>query len=401
MTKDNSHNKIGLLTATIICMNSMIGAGIFTTPAQLALTAGPAGIITYLFVIAAVLFMALSLARVSALYPQEGSFYVYAKAWGGHTMGVLAAGSYVVGVLIALSLITQLAAGYLHELVPALSVNMWGIVLVSSIVGLNVIGVRMVQVGQFILLGCTLFALLGTTVLGLTHINWSNLTPFMPSGWSSLAGAVPTAIFAFFGFESAASLFSVVKNPERNVPRALTYSILAVGAIYLAFISSIILSIPKEAFTNARMPISEAIIKLFPQYAWLAKAIGIAILTGFLGVLQSMMYSVSALAFSFFKLLHNKYARAITRSEYGFQAIIVGVGALVLLNFFTIKSLGLFFNLTAVGVVFAYASSIVTLWLKGHDKTIGQKITTFLGLATAAGIFIIAFNGLLGELLKS
>lgn len=401
MTKDNSHHKIGLVTATIICMNSMIGAGIFTTPAKLALSAGPAGIITYIFVIAAVLFMALSLARVAALYPQEGSFYVYAKAWGGHTVGIIAAGAYVVGVLIALSLITQLTAGYLHELVPALSINMWGILVVSAIVGLNIIGVKMVQVGQIILLGCTLFALLGTTVLGLTHIKLSNLAPFMPMGWGSLADAVPAAIFAFFGFESAASLFSVVKSPERNVPRALTYSILAVGIVYLAFVSSIILAIPREEFTSARMPISEAIVKLFPHYAWLAKAIGIAILTAFLGVLQSMTYSVSALAFSFFKLLHNNYARVITRSEYGFQAIVVSVGLCVLLNFFAIKSLDLFFNLTAVGVVFAYASSIITLLIKGHDKTVGQKVTTFLGLATAAATFIIAFNGVLGELFKS
>jgi basic amino acid/polyamine antiporter, APA family len=393
--------KIGLATATIMCMNAMIGAGIFTTPAKLALSVGPAGIITYVFVIVAVLFMALSLARVAELYPQEGSFYVYAKAWGGHTVGVLAAGAYVLGVLIALSLITQLAAGYLHAFFPEVSVNTIGVVLVGIIVGLNVVGVRFVQVGQIILLSCTLFALLATTVLGLAHARADNLVPFMPQGWSSLASAVPAAIFAFFGFESATSLFSMVKNPERTVPRALTYSILIVGAVYLAFIASVILAIPREEFINARMPLSEAIMKLFPQYSWLAKAIGIAIITAFLGVLQSMMYSVSALAFSFFKLLRNKYAQAITRAPYGFQALIVAVGLCVLLNFFALKSIDLFFNLTALCVVFAYASAIMVLVVNKHDKTTGQKVVTFLGLATAGVTFIIALMGLVQELGKS
>lgn len=397
-----THNyKIGLATATIICMNAMIGAGIFTTPAKLALSVGPAGIITYLFVIAAVLCMALSLARVAELYPQEGSFYIYAKAWGGHFMGVLAAGAYVIGVLIALSLISQLAASYLHNFFPNVSVTTIGVTLLSAIVALNVIGVRFVQVGQIVLLCCTLFALLATTVLGLTHAQSANLVPFIPKGWGSLLNAVPAAIFAFFGFESATSLFSMVKNPERNVPRALTSSILIVGTIYLAFIASVIIAIPSNIFTSPRMPLSDAIVKLFPHYTWLAKAIGIAIITAFLGVLQSMTYSVSALAFSFFKLLKNRFAQAIVKSSYGFQAVIIGVGLCVLINFFTIKSIDLFFNLTAVGIVFAFAASILALVLNKHDKTAGQKASTFLGLATAAVIFIIALNGLIQELIKT
>src|SRR5918996_1117742 len=89
-----SSPKIGVTTATIVGMNAMIGAGIFTAPAALASSVGPAGIVLYAGVVLAVWCMALSLARLASLYPEEGSFYVYAKQWGGHWIGLLASGLY-------------------------------------------------------------------------------------------------------------------------------------------------------------------------------------------------------------------------------------------------------------------------------------------------------------------
>ena len=81
--------KIGLWTAVIVGANAMIGAGIFTIPIALQAQTGPIGLLTFAFVIVAVLCLALSFSRVAALYPSEGSFYIYAKQWGGHTVGLM------------------------------------------------------------------------------------------------------------------------------------------------------------------------------------------------------------------------------------------------------------------------------------------------------------------------
>jgi len=105
--------KIGVVTATIIGMNAMIGAGIFTAPATIGSYVGPAGIIAYLFVIIAVWFIAQTLARVASRFPEEGSFYAYAKQWGGHIVGAIAAYSYLIGLLIAMGLLAQVSGGYL------------------------------------------------------------------------------------------------------------------------------------------------------------------------------------------------------------------------------------------------------------------------------------------------
>lgn len=386
MTTNNTNEKIGLATATIISMNAMIGAGIFSTPAKFALSVGPAGLITYAFVILAVLFMALAIAKVAQLYPQEGAFYTYTKPWGGHTMGVLASGAYAAGIAIALGLLTKLAAIYLNKYFPAISINTFGLLLVTTVVSLNVIGVKIMQVGQYFLLACTLFALISTTIFGFTHIDVNNLTPFMPNGLPSLLTAIPVAIFAFFGFESSTALFNIVKKPEVNVPKAIVYSILVVGSVYLAFISSIILSIPRNAFLSAETPLSQAIMTTYPNYSWLANAIGIAILTAFLGVLQSLTYSVSTLIYTFIHLVNKK--STISKSW-----VIIGVGLATLFNFFVLKKIGLFFCLTAIFLVFAYACAIVTLL-----KVKKNRILAILGLATAALIFGSAIMELVKEL---
>lgn len=66
--------KFGIFTATLIGMNAMIGAGIFTSPAKLATAVGPAALLTYLFVIVAVWCMAQSFGRLGELFPGVGSF---------------------------------------------------------------------------------------------------------------------------------------------------------------------------------------------------------------------------------------------------------------------------------------------------------------------------------------
>lgn len=394
--------KIGLISATIICMNAMIGVGIFTTPAKLAVTVGPAGILTYLFSIVAVLFMALSLARLAKVFPQEGSFYNYAKQWGGHYMGLLAAASYVLGIIIALGLLTRIASQYFHQFIPAISVESFGLIIVGIIALLNIAGMRIMQTGQIILLSCTLFALFSIIALCFSNADYNNLIPFMPHDWTSILESVSAAVFSFLGFESATSLYSIVKNPEKNVSKAIVFSLLIVGLIYLAFIGSIILAIPQNTFTSADMTISQAMIKAFGKSNLilnLTKLISVAILTAICGVLQSVMYSSASLTFSLFKNLDNKFANFIVKSRYGFGIIILIISLLTIFNFFNLKSMGLFFNLTSIFIMFAFIMAILALYFKDNSKKLKDKIIVYLGLITSTLIFVNAIIGFLKEII--
>lgn len=300
---NTNQTKIGLLTATIIGMNAMIGAGIFTAPAAVAANVGPAGIVAYLFVVAAVWFMAQSLARLAYLFPQEGSFYEYAKQWSGHAGGMLAGGMYIIGLTIAMGLLSQAIGGYFHTLIPSVSAYKLGLITLSVLIMLNLFGAVLSQLGQHVLIVCTTFPLIAMTAMCLSRADMSNLTPFAPFGWASVIKAMRIAIFGFFGFECAASLFNIVRNPKQNVPKALTYSIVVVGVLYTLFVGSVILSVPLENFTDPRIPLSDILESVFHGMRWFVMMIHFAILSALTGTVHSMIWSASALLVSLKKSL--------------------------------------------------------------------------------------------------
>jgi len=392
--------KIGVATATIIGMNAMIGAGIFAAPAAIATQVGPAGIIAYLFVVCAVWFMAQSLARLTQLYPQEGSFYTYASQWGGHTVGMIASISYIIGLVIAMGLLCQLAGMFLFALIPCLTPNALGLITLFSLVLLNMVGVKFSEIGQQILIVCTVFPLIAITIMCLTKANFANLTPFAPFGFSAVLKGTRVAIFGFFGFECVTSLFNIVKDPGKNVPRAVTYSILVVGTIYTLFIASIILAIPASLFTSAEMPIT-APLKVIFGYDWIITWINFAILAAILGTIHSMIWGTSHLVLAVFKRVKNASVQSLIAKNKITQPIcVLGIGACILFTYLTTHNIDLFFNLTAIFIVTSFVLSMITLLTLKSEWQSGQTIKTILGILTAFAIVIFAGEGLIQELIK-
>ena len=150
-------HKIGLVTAIIIGMNAMIGSGIFTAPVALSSNVGPAGILTYVFVIVAIWFMANALARLAKLFPKEGSFYTYAKQWGGHKVGMIAISCYFIGLVVGMGLLVRMIGNYLAYLFPAFSPLLLSSLTLACLIILNMFGVGLSRLGQHILIMLTVF----------------------------------------------------------------------------------------------------------------------------------------------------------------------------------------------------------------------------------------------------
>lgn len=387
------HNKIGVATATIIGMNAMIGAGIFSVPAALGSYVGPAGLLTYLFVIIAVWFMGTSLARLAYLYPQEGSFYTYAYQWGGHVAGLLTAGSYLIGLIIAMGLLTQMAGSYIHDFFPLVCSFSWGVIVLISLVLFNIFGVTISQIGQIILIICTIAPIILTTLICLLHGSSSNLYPFFPYGMTNVLSATKAVIFGFFGFECAASLFTIVDHPEKNVPRALRYSIVLVGILYTAFVGSIIYAVPASYFINPDLSLRTILENVLPGHTWLLTLIQISILSAILGTIHSMIWSASTLLLAY---LH-KWKSPFIKNAFKHQWItnrnaIVAMGIAIVIPFAAIKSIGLFFSLTAIFLISAFISAMITLLCNKKEWESGQNIKTILGLITALVILYFSFE---------
>ncbi len=400
MENQSATTKIGLATATIIGMNAMIGAGIFTAPAAMAANVGPAGILAYLFVVVAVWFIALSLSRLAALFPEEGSYYAYAKQWGGHLAGTVAGWAYMIGLLIAMGLLSQAAGFYLHPLLPMFSPYTWGLITLIALVTLNMFGVALSQLGQHILIVSTLFPLLTTTIICLLHADVKNLFPFAPYGFVNVFKATRIVIFGFFGFECTASLFNVVSNPKRNIPRAVTYSIIIVGLIYTLFIASLILSVPLAHFTDPSIPLTNILSIVFPGNPWMIMLIHFAILSAIIGTIHSMIWSSSALLLSLIKTIKNPIKNLITTYDTEKQQrIAVGiVGLSIFISFSAIKNMNLFFSLTAMCLVSANLLAMITLLTIKEEWTSRRNIITIMGILTSLIILFFAVDGLIQEI---
>lgn len=395
------NSKISLSTAVIVCMNAMIGSGIFTAPSALASFVGPAGILTYFFVAIAVWFMALSLARLAVLFAHEGSFYAYTVPWMGHTGALLTSFVYITGMLLAMGLLAHTASFYLQTFFPEVPLFNLGAITISLLVLLNMFGMVLSQLGQHILIVCTLFPLLATTVLCFIHGHPSYLKPFAPYGVGNVFKASRIVIFGFFGFESACSLFSVVSNPGRNVARALTISIILVGLIYTLFITSLIVAIPLEYFTDPRVPLSHSLELIFPTHPWLITSIHISILSAVLGTIHSMIWGTSTLAVSLLKKIRTiQPAYAYIPIHHRQKVAVFVGGAAIFSSFAIISNLNLFFSLTAMLITLTYLLALVTLLTIPSEWKSGRNIITIIGILTGLTIFYYGSQGLLEELIK-
>lgn len=401
-TMSHPQQKIGVSTATIIGMNAMIGAGIFTIPATMAAHVGPAGILAFMFVVISIWFMAMSIARLAFLFPEGGSFYTYAKQWSGHIGGMIAVNAYLIGLLIAMGLLCKQAGIYLQPFLPYFDPYKLGIVTLCTLILLNMFGVQLSQLGQQILIFCTLFPLVTTMLMCLTKADWHNLFPFAPYGFTNVIKATRVVIFSFFGFECATSLFDIVENPAKNVPRALAYSIILVGIIYTLFIGAIILSTPTSYFTNPNMRVSEVLSLLFPHYWWMVKLIDFSILSAIVGTVHSMIWSSSCLLKDIVTKVRNPFIKRCVNAGYiRNKTIVLFIGISILMSFALLNNLNLFFYLTALFIAFAFIMSMITLLTIKQEWKNQQNIQTVCGILTATTIFIFALEGIICELVRS
>lgn len=391
MSTQNSH-KMGTLMATIVGMNAMIGAGIFILPEQLHKSVGPAALITYAFVIAAVWTIAYSLARVAAYYPQEGSFYTYITAWAGKRTGLIATTLYCIGLTFAMGLLTKMTGTYLHSFFPNISPIILSSIVLWMLSASIIAGTRMLWWAQIVLIAFTIAPLLLITALCLTKADVNNLTPFMPFGMNAVLRATKFVIFGFFGFEAVTTLYSNVDRPEYTMPRAISWSIILVSILYVSFIASTFLGLPRELFAEGKS-LPDVLYAVFPAYPWLISVVLWGIIITIMGTIHALLWSVSSLMVSMSKMSGMK--RPISEK----QAIII-LTISVWLCSVLLNNLELFFNITALCIILVLAGAIWPLATNIIKTSAKEKIIARMGLCAALVMCGYALEGIVKYILS-
>jgi len=249
--------RLGPLDAAAIIVSNVIGGGILFTPPQVAAAVPNPTLFLATWLAGGLLAFAgaMAYAELAALRPRAGGEYVYLRAAFGRLAAFLTGWtSFVAGFAGAIAANAFFLAFYLGRFIPAakddtpllvipvplvpLTVSRQSIVAMSAIVLLAWIHLRGVGPGRLVmnvLAALKVSALLIFIALGLSlgSGSASNLTsaagPVSGAAW--LLALIPV-MFAYSGWNAAAYVAEELRDPGRNVPRALAFGTLAVIAIY-------------------------------------------------------------------------------------------------------------------------------------------------------------------------
>ena len=315
---------LGLLDVVMIGIAGMIGGAIFVLVGPAIGLAGSAVIIAFIINGIITLFTAMGYAELGSAMPEAGGGYLWVReglprpnafisgwmAWFAHIVaGSLYAvgyGSFQFSLLEMLGIIgDQPILGIIHldKLIAVGSIAAFTYVNVKGVSQTSKLGiiVTVIQLG-------TIFALIGAGFMTISNNpEWNSniLSNFAPIGIAGIVAAMGLTFIAFEGYEIIVQTGEEIKNPKKNIPRAIFISLTLVVLLYclVAFVSigaifpQNIGGIPAWKFIgqNGDLGISKAAELFLPYGFFIILAGGIV---SSLAALNATTYSSARVAFA-------------------------------------------------------------------------------------------------------
>jgi amino acid transporter len=234
--------RLGPFTAIAVVVGVVVGSGIFRVPAVIAANTGSIGGIALVWILggAISLFGALSIAELSAMYPDSGGLYVYLREIYGKPLAFLAGWMWLLSNPLSWAAQGLVFAEYLATFVPLTTVqtHMVAAVLIAVVAAVNYRSVRLGGAVQDVSTGAKVLAMLAVVLAILLFGRQQEAVLTAPGhlsqqGMAGLGVALVAVLWAYDGWENLTSLAGEVRNPGRNMPLALFGGTAVVIAIYL------------------------------------------------------------------------------------------------------------------------------------------------------------------------
>jgi APA family basic amino acid/polyamine antiporter len=229
--------RVSLFALTIYGVGNVLGAGIYALIGEVV---GKTGNISWLaFVLASITgaLTGLSYAELSAMYPKSAAEFVYTEeAFKKRSLSFILGWIIIFSGILSAATVALAFGGYLSDLIGISSIVfniLFAIILVLGLSMVNFIGIKTSTRTNIIF---TLIEASGLIIIiilsffGQQEPNYFSL----PSGSSFVVifSAVALIFFAYIGFEDIANIAEEVKEPHKNVPKAIIYSIIITTILY-------------------------------------------------------------------------------------------------------------------------------------------------------------------------
>ena len=371
--------QIGLLTATALVVGEVVGVGIFLTPAKMTKSVGSpfAVLVVWLVAGAMALCGALCFGELAARRPEAGGSYVYLRDAYGPPLAFLYGWMGLLVLDPGLTAALAVGAASYVAFATALSPLLTKALAVALVVALALVNIRGVRLGGWLVRWLTVLklALLLFIVVwgfGMRLGDFSHFAPFVAQREGSaplalaLAGAMVSAFFSFGGWWDLSKLGGEVRQPERTLPRAYTYGLLSVVAVYILTSAAFIYLVPPERVTSGEAFAAQAGEALFGRAG--ALIFTVVVVVAVVGSLAAFTMSAPRVYF------------AMARDGLFFPAV---------------ARLHPRYGTPALAIVIQTALAIVLVLLGAFDDIIAYflfAVVLFIGLAVAA-LFVLRREG--------
>ncbi len=277
MSDDELAKDLGPLAALTIGVGTMIGAGIFVLPGTAVTRAGPLAAATFVLGGVIALFTALSASELGTAMPKSGGAYFYINRALGPLFGSVSGWANWLGLAFASAFYMYGLGEYVNTLVgaPALSVGPLSLA-AAQVIGLggavffiavNYAGAKETGGLQIVIVLLLLGILAVFTAVGLLNADLESLTPVAPPGTTAEVLPVTAIVFvSYLGFVQITSVAEEIKDPGRNLPRAVIGSVLLVTVVYALFLVVLLAAVPNDLVAGNDTAVVDAARLLFGNY---------------------------------------------------------------------------------------------------------------------------------------
>lgn len=378
---------------TFFGIAAIIGGGTFSAIGNACFSGGPGVILLYVMCAIACGFTAMCYAEFASRVPVSGSAYTYAYVSFGEIFAWIIGWALLMEYSIGNIYIAFSWSGYFTNLIETFGIhlpewltinyksahaafietktgegllawqnapNIGGLKIIFDLpaVLINILITFLIYRGtqeskniSNVMVYIKLAIILLVIIVGAFYIDINNWTPFMPNGFSGVMGGVSAVFFAYIGFDAVSTLAEESKNPQRDLPRGMIYSLIICTVVYI-ILALVITGMVSYKLLGVSDPLAE--IFALKGVKWMLFIVSIAAVVAMTSVMLVfqmgqpriwMTMSRDGLMPKKFAEIHPKYKTP------GFASIITGL-VVGLPIFFTDENFVLDF--TSIGTLFAF-----------------------------------------------
>lgn len=403
---------LGVKDLTSMGIAAVIGAGIFSTIGQAAYDGGP-GVI-FLFIITAVTcgFTALCYAEFASRVPVAGSAYTYSYVTFGEITAWIIGWALILEYGIGNVVVSISWSSYFNNLLEGVGIHMpawlatdpqtayqsfvkaqqagldttslaWttapeignlkiianlpAAIIIILITVLAYIGIKESKKSANFMVGLKLVVLVAIVLIGIFYIDTDNWVPFMPNEFTGVLKGVSAVFFAYIGFDAISTTAEECKDPQRDLPRGMIYSLIICTIIYVVVTLVITGMVNYSEFENVSDPLAYVFEKInLSKIGFFISLSAVVAATSVLLVFQLgqpriwMSMSRDGLLPKRFSKIHPRFQTP------GFATVVTGV--IVTIPSLFIES-AIMTDLTSIGTLFAFVLVCGGVLLLPQDNT--------------------------------